>query len=318
MKILVVGIGSIGSRHIKNLVEIGYNNIVIVDNNPVLLNQFSNKFTCYSNYLPALRNEKPDIVFICTPTELHTKQALLALKFNCDVFIEKPISHTTENIDILKSYAKNKIVMIGCNWRFNKAFKAFERSLKNASFGKVLYVRIACGYYLPTARPYRDYKKIYASKKRGGGVLLDTGSHILNYLIAIFGDIEIIISLKNPINSLGIQSDEITHLIIRHKSGITCDISMDYVSKKTTNRIEAITDKGSLTLDLVSHILNFNDGINDKILFNKKLDTNEMFVNELRYFFQCVKNRTQPLQGINEAKKVLDAILKGEKNEKNI
>lgn len=315
MKIIVVGAGSIGSRHIRNLIKLGYKNMSIVDKNANLLKHYStNQFRCYKNYLEALRKERPEVAFICTPTALHLEHTKLALEFNCDIFIEKPISDTTLGLGNLKIKAKNKVVMVGCNWRFNVAYQSFERYIKSKEYGKPLYARIACGYYLPLARPGKDYKKVYASELNGGGVLLDSGSHVLNYLIDLFGDVAKINRLKNSINSLKIRSEEIAHILLEHKDGVTCDISLDYVSKKPINRIEVITDKGLLTLDLVQSTLIFDDGVRRKILFDENLDSDQMFLDEMKHFFKCIEKKSKPIQGIDEAKRVIEIILKGGSN----
>lgn len=310
-KIIVVGAGSIGARHISNLVSLGYTNLVVVDVDPNLLKKYSGEFKCFQNYNDAIQSERPDVSFICSPTPFHLEQSLLALTAGCDVFIEKPIGDRLERIDELERGAKGKIVMVGCNWRFNRGFVAFSDTISSGRSGEVLYVRIAAGYFLPKARPGKNYKKIYASLKTGGGVLLDSGSHILNYSLALFGDISKIYSLKNTQNYLGIESDEITHLLTQHTSGVTCDISLDYVSRKPINRIEAVCSKGTLQLDLVANTLNWYDGKTEKILYNEKsLDPNLMYMDELKHFFECIDGRAKPLQTISDAKKVLELILK--------
>lgn len=309
MKIIVIGAGSIGQRHLKNLGVLGYRDITVVDTNRGLLKNLQKEYKCYRDLKSALASEEPEIAFICTPTHLHIKQARLALEAGCHVFIEKPISNKADGIDQLRVLAIGKVVMVACNWRFSKAFRVLEKVLESGNFGKVLYARIAAGYFLPSARPGADYKKIYAAKRNEGGVLLDSGSHVVNYLIALFGDIHKIYYLKNSLGSLRIESDEIVHILIEHSNGVTCDISLDYVSRKSTNRIEIICEKGILDLDLVDNLLTFEDGKRKDILFNERLDPNQMFIDELEYFFKCIKTKSKPLQGIDEARKVLEILL---------
>lgn len=314
LNILIVGAGSIGARHIKNLLGLGYENITIADTNKDLLKSFSGKFSFYMNYAVALKKEKPDVVFICTPTMKHIGQASLALKYGCHVFVEKPLSYKLRGIDKLKREASGKTVMVGCNWRFNSAYLSFEKIIKSKKFGEVQYVRVACGAYLPYARPDRDYKKVYAAKKQGGGVLLDSGSHVVGYLTALFGPVEFSYHIKNSKNPLGIESDQVAHVILVHKNKVTCDISLDFISTKLINRVEAVTNLGILTLDLYNNFVKFDNATSNKMIFKNKPDQNEMYVLELKHFFKCIFYGTKPLQDISDAEDILRVILVGGKN----
>lgn len=308
-KILLIGVGSVGRRHLQNLIKLGYSDISLVDSNVKSLESYRGKHKCFKSAGEAFKNGSFDVAFICSPTDLHLKQAYTALANGCHLFIEKPISNKLEGISKLKSLARGKIVMVGANWRFNKAFLSFEKFVTGEKYGRVLYLRIAAGYYLPKARPNVDFKKIYASQKNGGGVMLDTGSHVVNYLNALFGNLKRGVYLKNQINHLKIQSEEISHLILEYQNGVTCDISFDYVSKKPVNRIEAVCKDGLLTLDLVGNQLVFEDESRRKVLFDSQIDTNQMFIDELKHFFSCVSTGRKPMQDISDAEEILNVLL---------
>jgi predicted dehydrogenase len=309
LKIMVLGAGSIGARHIKNLQGLGYKNITIADTSKDLLKSFSGKFSCYEDYAVALKKERPDVVFICTPTKKHIAHASLALEYGCHVFIEKPVSDNLKSVSKLEKIINGKTVMVACNWRFNKAFLAMEKIIKSAKFGKVLYVRIAACYFLPNARPNFDFKNVYASKQKGGGVLLDTGSHVINYLDALFGELKNGFYLMNSLNYLNINSEEIVHMILQYRNGVTCDITFDYVSKKTINRIEVVCEKGLITLNLVQNRITVENDSKKEVLFDQPLDSNQMFTDELKHFFNCIDEGKKPLQDLEDAKRVLQTLL---------
>lgn len=317
MKILIIGVGSIGSRHFRNLLRLGYKNIILCDPDVKKLNDavLMRSVPIYQNVKIALKVEKPEVVFICSPTQLHLQFANLALDCGSDIFIEKPISESLNGINrlIKKTSKKNKIVMVACNFRFHQSFKAFKKIIDNKKYGEPLTVRLIGSYYLPTARKNIKYQKIYASQKSGGGVVLDSGSHVLDYLQSLFGKVEKAFSIVNHINSLGIKSEEAAHLIFRHNNGVITAATIDYISKKRQHIIEVATNKGLLTLDFIKGNIKFENGAKiTKIVFEvkDKKHLDKMYLDEINYFFNCLKFNKQPIQGIIQAKKNLEILLK--------
>src|SRR3989338_9031620 len=116
MKILIIGAGSIGTRHLKNLLKLGYKNLVVSDPDEKKLKVAAllGNFSLYKNAKTAIEKERPNIVFICNPTHLHVPTASLALNYCAHVFIEKPLSHSLAGIEALikKAQQKKKIVMV--------------------------------------------------------------------------------------------------------------------------------------------------------------------------------------------------------------
>lgn len=300
-------------RHLKNLVLLGYDTIAVCDPSRGRLSESSalGRFSEYTDLWGALQTEKPQIVFVCNPTHLHVPSASLALSFGAHVFIEKPLSGTLQGVDTLirKASQKKKIVMVACNYRFHKGFKKLEACVRTHEFGIPLVAKAALGYYLPSARTGVHYKKTYAAGRKGGGVILDSGSHAVDYLTALFGKIKDGVALKSSLHSLGIQSEEAAALIFRHASGVLSSVTLDYVSRKPIHRIELVTDRGVLTLDVKKDVLTFEDGRTKRIVHRGDGDVNEMFLEEIKDFLTCVKGKRKPRQDIGMAKETLQTLL---------
>ena len=96
MKILVVGYGSIGKRHIKNILKLSDNQIIVCTKHK---DSFLNKNKClvYESLNDCLK-EKPDIGLITNVTSLHINTAIKLANSNCHLLIEKPLSHSGKNI----------------------------------------------------------------------------------------------------------------------------------------------------------------------------------------------------------------------------
>lgn len=309
-KILVIGAGSIGTRHIKNLVNLGFTDLIISDPQKDRLKYFTN-FLVYENALSAIKKESPQIVFVCSPTNYHVSHCQMAISNNCDVFVEKPLSYDFKRVDGLIKKANNqkKIIMVACNWLFNKGFIRLNDVVLKNIYGKSILARVTLGYCLPGARKGANWKETYAAKLKGGGVILDSGSHVVNYLIALLGVVQKSTIYKSPFKNLKIESEEAGSLSLEHKNGVLSFATMDFLSRKPVHKIELITDKGLLTLDLREEILNFDDGIRKKIIYKGKNDIENMYIDELKHFFNCVNERKNPIQDLKDAKEVLKILL---------
>ena len=137
MKCLIIGCGSIGERHIKNLKTISSNEILAfdLDKNRLELMKKNYGVKIFNDFKTAL-NHKPNIVFVCTPPSSHTKIASEIIKNKCHVFIEKPISNSVEGIDeILGDAKKNNLhVFVGYNLRFHKGLKLVKKLLDEKGY----------------------------------------------------------------------------------------------------------------------------------------------------------------------------------------
>ncbi len=312
--ILIVGAGSIGTRHIRNLLSLGYRNLTVCDPSKEKTAEVSRLgvLQTYTDVRKALETERPDVVFICTPTHLHIPSATLALNFGAHVFIEKPISHSVRGIDALlkKAGKKKKVVMVACNFRFSKGFQELEKVLRKNTFGSPLLCRVAVGYYLPTARKGVSHTHTYAAGIKGGGVVLDSGAHVVDYLTELFGKIKEGKVVKGTIHTVGTAREETAALFFRHVSGVLSSIVLDYVSRKPIHRIEVVTNTGTLALDLKADILTYENEKETKLLYERNGDSNAMFCEEVKHFLKCIKNGLKPKQDIAIAAETLKTLLR--------
>lgn len=312
-KILIVGFGSIGKRHARNLLNLGYKNILAADVNKKTFDTFEKKggIRFYQDYKKTISSEKPNIIFVCTPPSTHIEIATYACMTDCDVFIEKPFFNKTAGVDALisKVALKKKIVMIGSNWQFREAYVELERLIKSKKYGRVIGGNATVSYFLPTARIGDDYKKTYAAKLDEGGVVLDTGSHILPYLIRLFGDLEKVNIIKSRLHLIGIDAEEAALITCTFKSGAIISVWMDYVSKNARHMLDLVFESGILNVDLRRNKIFLINNKSKKEILSANSDLNKMFVDELKYFLDCASLRKKPFYGLSEAKKDLRFLL---------
>ncbi len=143
-KILVVGAGSIGTRHLKNLQALGVKQLGAVESNPQKRKELGEgpSFLKLGKARPSVFNgiqaalkEKWHAVFICSPPSTHLKIALEIAKRRIPMFIEKPISHNLQGLVQLQRAAKNiKPIMTGYNIDFHPQFQKIQAILKKKTF----------------------------------------------------------------------------------------------------------------------------------------------------------------------------------------
>ena len=319
MKVLIIGGGSIGQRHLMNLKNLGIKKISVFDSDNKKRKEIEKKHrvNTYTNINLALK-ENWDIVFICTPPSTHIKIALKLIEKKVPIFIEKPLSNDLKNIpNLIKKINKYKIpVMIGYNLNFHPQIQEIKKILQKNILGKIWGSRVEYGQYLPDWRPCQDYKKSYsAQKKLGGGIVLDD-IHEIDYLYYLFGKVNKIFGLVEKISNLKINTEDYAEIILWFKNGPVGEIHMDYLQRVASRNIKIIGEKGTLTLDLKKSELSYFL-LKDKKWHVKKIknfDYNQTYIREIKHFLKCIKNKKSPEPNINRGYETLKIALAAKKS----
>jgi len=300
LKILVIGYGSIGKRHIKNLLTI--KNIEIILCTKQIISNPNQKRIKVVNSINKGLKEKPDIAIIANVSNLHIKTAIKLAKDKMDLFIEKPLSNSSKNIQELKKIIdKNKIItQIGCQMRFHKCINKINQLITKKKLGKIISAKVECGSFLPDWHPYEKYTDSYASKKNQGGVVL-TCIHEIDYLYWFFGKALEVISMTGKYSNLRISADDLSAGIIRFKNNVVAELHLDYFQKPSFRSCKIIGTKGTIYWDSDSNIVKFYDIKKErwlKILKMTNYDRNSMYKEEMVHFLNCVKERKKTINPV--------------------
>ncbi|SDF57829.1 Predicted dehydrogenase [Methanolobus vulcani] len=308
---LVIGCGSIGKRHISNLIKLKNCQVIAYDISENQRLQVEDKFkiTVFDNLCDAFE-QKPMFAVICSPTYLHIEHAILAAQNGCHLFIEKPLSNLMTGMNTLfEDVSSQKLItFIGCNMRFHPGPSKVKEIISSGKIGKILYARIETSSYLPGWRPEQDYKKSYsANEQQGGGCVLDS-IHELDLACWYLGDVKSVFSVTRNLGFLGIDAEEISEIISDFYSGTIASIHLDYVSQNYVRRNHIIGEYGSIfwdfncvTVDV--YLASTNEWEVHKLPEN--YDLNEMYIDEMRYFISCITDKTDSFNDIGFALKTL-------------
>lgn len=312
-KILIIGGGSIGQRHLRNLLFLGEKNLSLVEVNTERANDLKKEFgiEVFSSTATARKAGNFDIVFVCTPPACHLENALLFAASGAHLFIEKPLSNDMGGVaKLVKITKKNKLVtMVGSNWKFYPSFQKIKELIDSGAIGRVLSARCQLGQYLPDWHPKEDYRHSYsANKKLGGGMLLD--SHEFGYLSWFLGDVKKVACFAKKVSALEIDVEDVFEAILEFTSGAIGEIHADYLQRFYQRNFEFFGETGTIIWDynLKKVILkNKANGITEFPL-EENYDLNAMYVEEIKHFLQCVEKQQETVTPIEEGAAVLRLI----------
>ena len=315
LKILVVGLGAIGQRHVRNLRAFFGREVDILAYRVRRLPQVVTPTletvpdsSVEAEYdirvvarLEDALSERPAMAFICNPTSLHVAVALMCVRAGCDLFIEKPVSHDLVGVPELMAEVTRhrRIVMVGYQLRFHPCVRALEQLVGERSFGSPLSVRAVVGEYLPGWHPYEDYRALYAARADlGGGVILSQ-IHEFDYLHALFGLPRRLFAIGGHLSPLEIDVEDIASTLMEFNVDghiLPVHLQQDYLQRPASRSCEVLGSRGKVFMDLPSLSLTRYD--DDGLRECRNWDTwnrNDAYQAELRHFLDCVQTRRKPV-----------------------
>jgi len=320
MKVLVVGGGSIGSRHLGNLRQLGVESLGLVEpeasRREALVAEISvSAFTRLQDGL----EWGPHLVLIATPSHLHIQPALEAALSGVALFVEKPLSHSAAGIAELSEIVSSRglISLVGCNMRFHPGPAKVTRLLREGVLGRILFARIQAGSYLPEWRPNSDYRSNYAAHaETGGGCILDY-IHEIDLAQWYLGPIKSVFCWAGKVSSLEIETEDVAALICRHASGAITEIHLDYVQRTYERGCQIVGELGSIFWDVNEKQVRWYDAASKKWTTYAQPESwtsNLMFVDEMKHFLDCVEKNCPTALPIPEAASLMRVVFAAKKS----
>jgi predicted dehydrogenase len=297
IKILVVGTGSIGIRHISNLRNLGvdvsafsYRSTEFVE--PIRNDLYGVRLV--KNLKKALRDEY-DAIIVANRTHQHMEVALQAARNKKNLFIEKPLSISIDGCKELQELtnAYNLVVETGFMLRFHPNLVWIKKYLLDGKLGELMHIQASVGQWLPDWRPESDYRIGYgAFRDTGGGVIFDL-VHELDLVSWIAGKIVDVNAMTRYVKCLDIETEAIAQISLRLESGVLSQVHLDYVHPGYERELKIVGTKGMLSWDYSRGMVFFSDStISNKILHcvSDEFQRNTMFNAHMTHFINRLKN----------------------------
>jgi len=311
---LVIGAGSIGRRHIRNLRSLGIRNISVYDPDTSRLAQVAESLGAkpFVDFKKAMNTVRPNLVFVCSPPVFHVLQALEAVKANAHVFVEKPLSHALVDVDKLIAEAKvrQRVVQVGYNFHFHPGLQKIKQLLDKGVIGRILWARAEMGQYLPDWRPWQDYRQSYTARQDlGGGIILDS-SHELDYIIWFLGQPTEVMCMAGKVSNLDVNVEDNATILLRFANGSQADIHVDFVQRGYNRFCKLVGEQGTIMWNYSTNqvrIYHVDGDFWETISY--VFESNDMYVAEEQHFLECVDHSIVPEVSLQQAKKVLEVAL---------
>ena len=291
-RILIVGHGSIGKRHLSIArTKFPESKILVLSH----FNTKSNFIQLASNVTSSLEEAlsfKPQIAIIANPAPFHCNISKKLIELNCKLLIEKPLSNSvSDGIELLNvANAFSAKCQIGYNLRFSTSLAIFREYILAKHIGDVLSVRASVGQYLPDWRPTSDYRLgVSAQRHLGGGALLEL-SHEIDYIQWIFGRITWVSAHLPLVSNLEINVEDSAFLLlgIKTQSGseIVVSLILDFVRRDSHRSCCVIGTQGTLLWDGLSSSTKYYDANQRNWIFLKQNSepVSQTYIAQFDYF----------------------------------
>lgn len=301
-RLLIVGYGSIGKRHLRIARRLLPNADI-----RVLRHQRCESIPEYADDCVSSIDEAlafaPQAAVIANPSTFHIQTAQPLAEAGTHLLVEKPLSASCNGVSQLISTCEshNNVLMTGYNLRFMSSLQEYRKFIRLGLIGRVISVRCEVGQHLPSWRPGFDYRQgVSALLALGGGALLEL-SHEIDYLRWIFGEVAWVKATLSRQSNLEIDVEDTAHLTLGFKVDadgreLIANLNMDFVRHDRTRQCLAIGEHGSLRWNGLRGIVEYfpADGLLWEQIFDCKPDYDEIYTAEWRHFLASIQSGALP------------------------
>jgi len=324
MKFLVVGGGSIGKRHMRNLLAMGIDpsdigSIDIREDRREEIKELLKIEKVFRSIEDALESGTYDAGIVCSPTSLHIPHGTLLAEKGINILMEKPLAHNLDGIDKFKQLVEQNdiIVLMAYIFRFSPLTKKTKEILDSGAIGKILSVRGEFSEYLPDWHPYEDYRSFYMAKKSmGGGSILDQ-SHIMDLIHYLVGGFTSVFAVNTKISNLEIEADDIAEMIVILKNGVIASIHTDIFGRDHRKLLEIKGENGNILWNCYKNEVRqyLIEDKSAKIYHKFPMDFNLNYLEQIRHFIACCEGKEKPIADLQTGIETMKLIKAAEKSQ---
>lgn len=314
MHFLIIGVGSIGERHLRNFLKIDDVRCSIAETNPSTLEKMAAQYPVEKSYADYRDADLASFngVIICTPANLHVPIATEVLTAGTHVLTEKPLALSRDGIDELKGLRDEtrKVVSVAFPSRSDPILRELKERIDSHELGNVQVVNFYNGQYWPRMR--KDYPPQYAQKREtGGGVITDMLVHMVNYLEWIFGPPDEVAAGQWRIGLKDIATEDTGYIVLRFTGGRIAFLSNCLFQRDSNSRFQFIAERGTFQIEHDSDTLRiFVDKSSAwKQGHARKVERDVVFIEQARHFIDCINGKATPRCNLEEGEQTVRTVL---------
>jgi len=302
MKFLVIGLGSMGKRRVRNLIALGYGNNVagfdLRDDRRMEATKY--EITIFDDFGKAVSEFKPDAFLISTPPNFHMQYAYIAEQNNIHCFIEASVVDAEKILELSNKIKNKKIIMApSCTMRYYPMPMKIKELINSGIIGKVLNYNYQTGQYLPDWHPWEKIEDFYVSNPDTGGCR-EIVPFELTWLNDIFGDSKPLACVRKKLTDMNAAIDDIYHCILEYPNNVIGNLTVEVVSRpRATREIRILGSEGEIVYSADNNELRYiNLQMNDweRVNFDTGtvesgyINPEEPYINEVKAYVDAIIN----------------------------
>ncbi len=310
-KVAVIGLGSIGRRHVNNLRSLFPTACLLsMSASGRIVKEGLEGVDEVVASLSQLIDHKPDFVIVASPASLHANHSIPLIEAGIPVLIEKPVTASVADAKaLLEAVAShNTPVAVGYCLRYMPSAIEVKRLLDEGVIGPIYNVHSTFGQYLPDWRADDYRRSVSVSPSLGGGVLLEV-SHELDYLQWLLGDLTLQYAQLRTSCELDLDVEELADIVLTSAAGSVCNIHLDFLQKHSQRNCSFIGAKGRLEWGLKNNTVTLYSEGECRILYSdSEWDKNLMYLSMINDFVSIIDKDEYRCIDVNQASKVVTLV----------
>jgi len=305
MKFLVIGLGSMGKRRVRNLKALGMEHVAGFDPRADRRQESSDKYgiPVFESLEEALLTYAPQAFVISTPPDLHMHYANIAFEKGISCFIEASVVDADKIAQLARKIENTGVVMApSCTMRYFSGPKKVKELVQEGSIGKVLNINYQTGQYLPDWHPWENIEEFYVSTRETGGAR-EIVPFELTWLNDIFGEAEALGCVKAKVTDMPADIDDIYHCLLRYPNNVLANMTVEVVSRpRATREMRVLGSLGEIVFSADSNSVRFiNTSMESWEEFrfdtgtveNQYINPEEPYISEMNDFVEAARSRDQ-------------------------
>lgn len=302
--VLIVGVGSIGERHLRCFQATGRVEACIVEINAELRGTVAERYrvAAFESLDAALTETRPQVAVIAVPAHLHVAMATTLVERGVPVLIEKPLSTSQAGIAELQQRAAERGVVAGVAYvlRCNPLLASMRERIQACDFGRPVQLVAVTGQHFPTYRP--AYREIYyRDRATGGGAIQDALTHIVNAGEWLVGPVRRLTADAAHQVLDGVTVEDTVHLLARH-GDVLASYSLNQHQAPNELTITVVCERGTIRWESHRHRLSWltQPGGEWQVEEIPPLERDTLFVAQANRFLDAVEHGAPPACSLAE------------------
>ncbi|MBI2358173.1 MAG: Gfo/Idh/MocA family oxidoreductase [Deltaproteobacteria bacterium] len=323
MRFLIVGLGSMGKRRIRNLQYLKAGEIIAYDPRDDRCQEAKERYgiMTFPGFDEAMAAD-PDVMIISTPPDLHMPYARIAAMNGKHFFTEASVVDNEMDEVITLCSGKDIVGVPSCTMRFNSSVRVIRDLVCSGSVGSILAFTHHFGQYLPDWHPWEDYRSFYVAK-RETGACREIVPFELVWLTWILGDVEKISCFKEKLSTLDLDIDDVYQVLLRFKHGALGSLLVDVISRVAYRSARFISE--TAVIEWVSsekrvRVFQLEKGWWDEYHEPEAIEekgyvaTENPYIEEMKCFVQAIRDGGEYPYSFSEDKKILGLLYAAERS----